>query len=157
MYCYGYTFCDLAITQCGELLISCCTAYIIHIMMWSLFTSCDHNSCCVIIVHSFWSPDVTKQGWAFARCRTILSYPWFRNCSPIRGNASDIRYQKWWHWGEREKRETNTDPWPVLVVYESGDNTTFSNINYIVCLSVCLYVYYVKIVKFLFMYHIVYL
>ena len=24
--CYGYTLCDLAITQC-ELLISCCTAY----------------------------------------------------------------------------------------------------------------------------------
>ena len=61
MCCYDYTLCDLAITQC-ELLISCCTTYIIHDMMWSLFISCNHNSCCVIIVHSFWSPDVTKQG-----------------------------------------------------------------------------------------------
>ena len=49
-------------------------------MMWSLFTSC---SCFMIIVYSFCSPDVTKQG-ALARCWTILCYLWFRNCSPIR-------------------------------------------------------------------------
>ena len=77
--CYGYTFCDLSITQ-FKLLISCCTTYIIHVMMWSLFTSC---SCFMIIVYSFCSPDVTKQG-ALARCWTILCYLWFRNCSPIR-------------------------------------------------------------------------
>ena len=141
MCCYGYTFCDLSITQ-FELSISHCMTYIIHDMMWSFFTSCNHNLCCVIIVHSFWSPDVTKQG-APVRCWTILCYPWFRNCSPIRDTdwTYSRRYQKRWHWGEREKRETVMAP---VLVHGMRVGTTPPSLsskvtsNNIVCMSVCL-------------------
>ena len=63
----------------------------------------------MIIVHSIWSTDVTKQG-TLARCWTILSYPWFRNCSPIRDTQTYSR-----RCGIEEKRKRGNSHSPMVV------------------------------------------
>ena len=164
------------------------------LMMWSLFISCDHNSCCVIIVHSIWSTDVTKQG-TLARCWTILSYPWFRTVHSLeiydRTYARRCENVTLRSKGKDQGNSHSPSPGGIRVgtIPPSLSSKLTSNnivcLSVCICLSVCLSVYIclsvciclyvcmyvcvcvynednvcqiiscVKVVKFLFLYHIV--